>query len=974
MFGIDVLAALLLLAVIANHKRIGALFSLSKIRLRSALYAPASRSEAPPHVVHLLSSAEAGLKPLGFDFVGTLAAPPINALDPRSRAYYELFWHSQFPVLACTELAAFQTGQITKVLFLTAFTDGTLLLTVNRESFQQLPVPPEATVLDAYADDLATQWQAHREALASPGEHRTPVTERREVIRRHAEFGQSRWIQRMEEMGWVREDADGLFRFTPRGIWLYSRQLTHPPAGARRALARPYRHQPVPDVRAARLAEMDSVAANIALAAHPYPAWMKATLFTVTLAVSAVLFGGGFGLMEATALLTVLLVHELGHLVAMWVFNYSNLSIFFLPFLGAAASGHKPHAPPWQEAIVLLAGPVTGLALAIAAIQIPSASLPAPALEFFRAFAKLGLLLNLFNLLPFGMLDGGRLFELAVLGRFPYARAAFATLGAILGLLYAFWAHSLVFGVLMFLLLSATRLQFRAARVVAAIRAKAKAAGVKFLRGEQAIAALGREFARGDYGGEGAKGWMQRFNIAKLAYPRLLQGIPGFGVTVGVLAAQGNALIGPLVLAAWYLRQPAELPLLQTTVAEKQAMAKQDAKDPENLRALAAQKTFLALYEAEADPQRKWAMLEKHEEEFEGGNGATWEKHRKWVEQQRASLLARLPDDHLARIANRIEAARPGSANAPEILRSVIFQIGRQSGRPVAELDDERFALLLSAYRRLADEAPPETLANEATDLDALWAALEVPHGRHADRLAELASVRAHIAFSSGHRDEASNWMDRYVDKSPPDAKFAPVLRAWFLLDAGRAEEALKEANAALQTKDSRLFPRSQWQAVAGWAELNQGHPREADVYFQAALNEKAARMEEAIAKQSWWLRLLARGVRTALNADKRVDGATLDHLVALEGYDPQKAAQMEAELRSLSSAQGRANMAFFVEDAFDGWGKARQAAHRKKLANLGIPQGARNGTDSDAVSAPEMPSQDAPDSGRSERQPAANP
>src|SRR3989344_6457092 len=41
----------------------------------------------------------------------------------------------------------------------------------------------------------------------------------------------------------------------------------------------------------------------------------------------------------ALLLVPILLFHELGHYVAMRIFHYRNLRMFFIPFLGAAVSG-----------------------------------------------------------------------------------------------------------------------------------------------------------------------------------------------------------------------------------------------------------------------------------------------------------------------------------------------------------------------------------------------------------------------------------------------------------------------------------------------------------------------------------------------------------------------------------------------------------------------------------------------------------
>lgn len=107
---------------------------------------------------------------------------------------------------------------------------------------------------------------------------------------------------------------------------------------------------------------------------------------------------------------TIVILHELGHFVAMKLFRYNDLGIFFIPLLGAYVSGTKREVSQRESAIILLAGPLPGMI--IGAIfyflyqQDPSRSIG------FLSFEVIGLaflFLNLINLLPIYPLDGGQL-------------------------------------------------------------------------------------------------------------------------------------------------------------------------------------------------------------------------------------------------------------------------------------------------------------------------------------------------------------------------------------------------------------------------------------------------------------------------------------------------------------------------------------------------------------------------------------
>ena len=85
----------------------------------------------------------------------------------------------------------------------------------------------------------------------------------------------------------------------------------------------------------------------------------------VILGVSVALFlGAGAARWDwhfALLLIPILLFHELGHFVAMRIFKYRNLKMFFIPLLGAAVTGQNYNVAGWKKAIVSLAGPVPGI-------------------------------------------------------------------------------------------------------------------------------------------------------------------------------------------------------------------------------------------------------------------------------------------------------------------------------------------------------------------------------------------------------------------------------------------------------------------------------------------------------------------------------------------------------------------------------------------------------------------------------------
>jgi Zn-dependent protease len=156
--------------------------------------------------------------------------------------------------------------------------------------------------------------------------------------------------------------------------------------------------------------------------------WSKLIMLGASIALSAwAMKGGEMDEKAILGVLAVLMVHELGHFLAMWIFGYRNLGILFIPFFGAVAvSGKKPDVPAWKEIAVVLAGPVPGLIAGVAAIYFDywgHAWLNWP--------ACFSVILNALNLLPVLPMDGGHLLRLAIRARWPRLQALLQTLSAL---------------------------------------------------------------------------------------------------------------------------------------------------------------------------------------------------------------------------------------------------------------------------------------------------------------------------------------------------------------------------------------------------------------------------------------------------------------------------------------------------------------------------------------------------------------
>lgn len=125
----------------------------------------------------------------------------------------------------------------------------------------------------------------------------------------------------------------------------------------------------------------------------------------VSLLVTFGLHSCSLGKTSATGLCFILVAHEAGHLVAG---SYLKISLpwpVFIPKVGALILLKEETRTSYDSAWLGVSGPIAGL-LATGAIHFLSIYTD---LSELRSCAKAGYAMHLFNLIPFGDLDGGRI-------------------------------------------------------------------------------------------------------------------------------------------------------------------------------------------------------------------------------------------------------------------------------------------------------------------------------------------------------------------------------------------------------------------------------------------------------------------------------------------------------------------------------------------------------------------------------------
>ena len=126
-----------------------------------------------------------------------------------------------------------------------------------------------------------------------------------------------------------------------------------------------------------------------------------ATLGSALISVGAYSLWGGPWF--AVGLVAMIFIHEMGHVVEIRRQGMAATAPIFIPFFGAAIFQRSHAQSPMRQAQIGIAGPIAGTIGATAALVLYGSTHWEPLL----LAAYLGFLINLFNMIPFGMLDGG---------------------------------------------------------------------------------------------------------------------------------------------------------------------------------------------------------------------------------------------------------------------------------------------------------------------------------------------------------------------------------------------------------------------------------------------------------------------------------------------------------------------------------------------------------------------------------------
>jgi Zn-dependent protease len=137
--------------------------------------------------------------------------------------------------------------------------------------------------------------------------------------------------------------------------------------------------------------------------------WSTALLKTGgSMALSIAIYQHSYGWPFAVGFVVLILIHELGHVLANAYYGLKQSPPIFIPYMGAVIWLRQNPPSAKAEAVIGIAGPVAGT-LGALACYLFAGKIHDPVLNYqLNQVAYFAVFMNLFNLIPCPPLDGGR--------------------------------------------------------------------------------------------------------------------------------------------------------------------------------------------------------------------------------------------------------------------------------------------------------------------------------------------------------------------------------------------------------------------------------------------------------------------------------------------------------------------------------------------------------------------------------------
>lgn len=520
-------------------------FVLTMLRIRKNHFRPVrmeslAEADLAPGEAATLALPAQWLEQEGFRPLGLIRQTSLPSQYTEDRWTPAALWLNQNGTIVCLARPRShpENGVTYSLAFFSEHEHGAGLLTLNRES--PLPSPEQFHMQDHYVSSERHQLDLH---IAKLKNQACRIFSSAEEVTAALDTGYKALLTHLQAQGYIEVHATG-FKIT----WQGAQRLTAQLLSHQKRLRKSPAPQPLAtSVESATHTETHSLRLNLDGLKASSSSGKKGWIFIAT-AIAFILlarYSGFGGWTSVLALVCVLFIHEMGHFLAMKIFGYQDLSIFFLPLLGAAAKGQKDHAPAWQQIVISLAGPLPGIVLGLVLLGLRAMAPATDAITwlnapFMTSFIWMSLAINYLNLLPITPFDGGRVVETLIFSRFPRAGFGFFALCAGLFVVGGLLTQDYVLFVLAIALGMSLPSQWRLMGVARELRPYYGSCKTE----DQALAHISQALS-----GEKARQWplAARLTVARALLPRLQGSLPGWKtLTLGSTIYFGT-LLGPIL-------------------------------------------------------------------------------------------------------------------------------------------------------------------------------------------------------------------------------------------------------------------------------------------------------------------------------------------------------------------------------------------------------------------------------------------
>ena len=494
-YGLVIYGLLQIIVYLALFKR------FSELALQYPQYKHQTIANLPDYLPQFLQLATQELTDLGFELCTYLRIETTLAGD---QCWSVLLYNSAWQTYALANISVEPTpSNPVSIAFETFFDDGILLLTLNGLAHSVIGELPATILQDPYAVNLEQQWQIHQTKFKELILAKTPKFLSTAAFIELLASHEAAYINQLYLDKKIIKQADNnLFTLTIATAW--STALKYKSGIKKQNLILQQKKVIANDKRQTKNnleipieIEIDAyqrlqTSENRRFKNNDQLIKVSILLGSFILFILAAKFY--FEWQTILILIGVLFLHELGHLIAMKWCGYEDTAIFFLPFFGAAAAGKKEQATLTEKVLVLLSGPIPGLVLGTILIL----ALP----EKLQAIANAKIIitwligLNWLNLLPILPLDGGRVINLLLFSRHPYAEMIFKIITVIILAIASMGIGDLMLIVLTILMFLSLPHTFKKAKILQQLSPQWK---IKSATSDYLLASIFRAFKIANY-------------------------------------------------------------------------------------------------------------------------------------------------------------------------------------------------------------------------------------------------------------------------------------------------------------------------------------------------------------------------------------------------------------------------------------------------------------------------------------------